>query len=292
MTTLPTATAPARPADRPSLPLTPRRGLALLVGIPVAACLIAITGFQFVAQLGKASFPVSRTWTLSHQKFTLHTDGGDVSLQGTAAAGSTARLDGNVSYSLVRPKVFYDDGASGAGIRLGCPLAALTGCGLNGHVDLPAGTEVTATTGGGNVSVRDMSGTVSLRTDGGDVNAVDLTGRVVLTSGGGNVSVERLSGDTTLRTDGGDITGTGITAGTVKATTGGGNVGLTFTDPPKNLNVHTDGGDVTIFVPRTVGYVVITHTDGGDVNAFPSSGTSYTITATTGGGNITIQYTS
>jgi hypothetical protein len=60
VTTLPAATVPARRAARPGPPLTPGRGVALLTGVPVAALLIAITGFQFVGAVGRASFPVSR----------------------------------------------------------------------------------------------------------------------------------------------------------------------------------------------------------------------------------------
>jgi hypothetical protein len=292
----PDGASPA-PGPRPSgaIPLTLGRRLALAFGVPAVVFVILITGFQIVANLGRASFQVSRTLPVTDGRFTLNDDGGDVDLHGMppATAAGVARVTGTVNYSLVHPKVIWDDGTSrkGAGIRLGCPLASLANCELNAHVDLPASTVVKASTGGGNITASSLSGAVTLQTSGGDVTASDLTGAVNVDTGGGNVSVARVSGKTHLHTSGGDITGTGIKASDVTADTGGGNVGLTLIDPPANLSVTTSGGDITIIVPAGVTYAVTTSTSGGDINDLVdrSSSSPYRISASTGGGNITIK---
>jgi hypothetical protein len=286
---------PARRADRPSLPLTPGRGLTLLAGVPVAVILIAITGFQFVGAVGRASFPVSQKLTVRAGQFALHTGGGDVNLRGTPGRGSTARLAGTVSYSLVRPEVFLDDGAGRSGIRLSCPLGSLASCGFDASVALPASTAVTAETDGGNILASGLSGAVRLSTSGGDIRATALTGRADLSTDGGNVTVGQLSGTTVLHTSGGDITGTGITAGTFTAGTDGGNIRLTFAAPPGHLDVSTSGGDITILLPRDLSFTVNARSSSGDVRnnttaPGPASPSSGYITATTDGGNITIEY--
>jgi hypothetical protein len=248
--------------------------------VPAAVFLIVVTSFNLVGNLGKASYPVDRTLPVPGGRLALNLDGGDVDLSGGAQAGGApgvARLTGRVYYSLVRPSLFlnpHDSQQGGAAsVRLGCPFLSMAGCGVNVRLGVPAGTAVTASTGGGNVTVRGLTGPVSVSTGGGDVHATDLPGAVTVTTGGGNVTVGQLSGPVSLHTTGGDITGTAITASDVTAATGGGNVQLTVAavSGRLNVNVSTTGGDITIIVPRGFDYDVITHTDGGNVsNAVPA----------------------
>jgi hypothetical protein len=295
VTSLSAPTAPPGTPPGRDLPLTLGRRLALALGVPGAVFLIVFTSFSLVGNLGKASFPVSRTLPLSGGHFTMNVGGGDVNLQGAPGAGGTARLTGTVTYSLVRPKLYWGDGSGAASVRLGCSFWSTADCELNAHVDLPAAVVVSASTDGGNVSATDLSGAVTLRTGGGDVTVSRLSGPVSVTTSGGNVSVDQVSGVTRLHTGGGDITGTGITTRDVTAETSGGNVGLTFTVVPANLVVRTGGGDVTIVVPRPprgVGYDLNATSGGGDVNRAVAidSASPYKITATTSDGNITIEY--
>jgi hypothetical protein len=288
--------APAAAGTPPgrNLPLTLGRRLALAFGVPAVVLVIIVTSFNLVGNLGKASYPVSRTLPVVSGRLALNLDGGDVDVSGGGTPG-VATLTGRVYYSLVRPRLFLNprDSSEGgaASVRLGCSFLSMAGCGINAHLGVPAGTAVTASTGGGNITVRGLSGAVSVSTGGGDVNATDLPGAVTVSTGGGNVTVGQLTGTVSLHTGGGDITGAAITAGDVTAATGGGNVQLTFTAVPANLSVNTSGGDITIIVPPGVSYDVTTHTDGGSVSdSVPESSQSrHKITATTGGGNITIE---
>jgi Putative adhesin len=302
----PPGTAPAPPGrpGPPGYPLTPGRRWALALGAPVALIGIVATGFNLVGSVGKASFPVGRSLPLASGHFALNEGGGDVDLRGVprvaGAAPGTARVTGTVTYSLVRPKVYWYDGTGGAepGVRLACSFWSMAGCDLNAHVDLPIATVVNASTDGGNVSAADLSGAVTLHTGGGDVSVSDLSGDVSVTTNGGNVSLDRISGvprrPVTVHTGGGDITGTAITAPDLRADTNGGNVGLTLTAVPGNLHVHTGGGDVTIVLPPGFEYDVSTSTGGGDVNVsdavrrHENASSPHKVIASTGGGNINI----
>jgi hypothetical protein len=294
----PAPTAPGTPQG-PSggaPPLTTGRRLALAFGVPILVFLIAFTGLNIVAAMARASFPVSRTLPVAGGRLAFSVNGGDINVTGGGVTGGAASLVGTVDYSLARPTLSFnphDRQAGGAAtIRLTCrSFLSVSRCGLNARLGVPAATAVTASTGGGNISVRDLTGTVAVSTDGGDVTAADLPGLVTLSSGGGNLTVSQLTGRTLrLTTDGGDITGTAVAVPDVRAATGGGNITLTLTRAPKNLDVSTDGGDVTIIVPRAA-YVVNARTDGGTINAIKSVENPVgTINATTGGGNITIEY--
>jgi hypothetical protein len=123
--------------------------------------------------------------------------------------------------------------------------------------------------------------------------AIPVTGGTVTAHlGGGNVTADHTAGDLTLTTDGGDINGTGLTAARVTAGTGGGNVQIQFATVPGNVRVTSDGGNITIIVPRgATQYDVNASSAGGTVTDLLPLNTSSprTITATTGGGNVTLR---
>ena len=267
--------------------MTPGRGVALLLGVPVVLTFIAFGGYSVVQSLGRASFPVRYQVQVPASGLTMGLGGGSVTVRGDAPSAGTAQVSGTVSYDLARPSVRHD----ATGISLNCPGIDLGNCDLDATVDVAASTAVKLTTGGGDLSVSGLSGMVSASTDGGNVNATFLSDGATLSTGGGDVTVSQLSGTVSLHTDGGNITGTAIMSTQVSAATGGGDIQLTLTQVPRNLTVSTDGGDVTIVVPKGV-YYVQAHTDGGtvqnNVETSSSSSSPDHITATSGGGDITI----
>jgi DUF4097 and DUF4098 domain-containing protein YvlB len=106
------------------------------------------------------------------------------------------------------------------------------------------------------------------------------------------VTVDHVKGDLSLHTDGGNIQATGVAATRLAASSGGGDIEIVFTVVPRDVMVSTEGGNVTIVVPRgPTGYSVSASTDGGTVtDAIPHSASSPDeITATSGGGDITIE---
>src|SRR2546429_8462731 len=85
--------------NRP-LPMTWGRGLALLLGVPIALALIGWTGLTEVAYAGLGSYPVRLAGRV--QGSTVNLSVGDADVQVTQAAGSTLRLTGKARYSLIR----------------------------------------------------------------------------------------------------------------------------------------------------------------------------------------------
>jgi DUF4097 and DUF4098 domain-containing protein YvlB len=134
---------------------------------------------------------------------------------------------------------------------------------------------------------------VSVSTDGGNATITGTTGEVTVSSGGGDLTASHDAGTLTLSTNGGNINGTALTAARVTATTSGGDIQIQFTTVPRNVTVHTDGGNVTIIVPRgPTEYKVSAHSDGGTVtdNTLTISPNSpNTITASSSGGDVTIR---
>jgi Putative adhesin len=234
------------------LRMTPARILTLVIGVPLILSLIGWTGFTVIAEVGQASFPVSYTVPVDHGQLVANVASGDVTVR--PVAGTTAHLAGHVQYSLVRPGITERTTASGTTLSLSCHLQ--TGnCGLDATLSVPYDTAVT------------------LSSEGGDLTASTLTGRLTFDTAGGNIN-----GDT-------------LTAPYLHAESGGGDVSLVFTKPPGNLDITSDGGNVNVVLPHSAtAYRVATSPDGGNAtDAVPTSDSaSNTITIQSGGGDISI----
>jgi hypothetical protein len=191
-------------------------------------------------------------------------------------ADTRARLTGTATYSLVRPDLKTRHTSGGVAIRYNCMIPA-GNCGLDATLSVPAQTVASVSTGGG------------------DATAVGTTGTVTLSTGGGDVTADRVSGVLSLNTGGGSIHGTAITAPRVTAHSGGGDIVIVFTQVPRDVQVDTGGGNVTIVVPPgSAQYHVTAHTDGGTLTeSLPINTSSPNVIAvTTGGGDITIRQAS
>ena len=287
MTTVPTngpATGPSRPPD--ALRMTPGRWVTLLIGVPIALAFIGWSGFGLVADIGQASFPVSATIPVEHGRLVASTGGGDITVHQGQLSGGAARLTGTVRYSLVRPHFTAND--SGVSLHCGLPTG---NCGLNATLDVPPRTMLDLTSGGGNMQVSAIQGNVTLNSGGGDVGISAIGGTADLLTGGGNVTASDLGGLLTFTTSGGDVNGNGLFSRYVTMSTGGGNVSLVFTQVPDNITISSNGGDITIVLPRgSASYAIQSHADGGDFHAsVPTNDASgHKIKLDTGGGNVNI----
>src|SRR6266567_4500106 len=266
MMTTPMTSPPRAPA---ALRMTPGRWVALAIGVPIALAFIGWSAFSLVANLGRASFHVNTAIPVQGGHLVASTGGGDVTVHQDEARSSKARLVGTVQYSLIRPNLTINRD----GLHLDCRLP--TGnCGLNATLDVPPDTAVQLTTGGGDVAVSGVGGTANVSTGGGNVTASDLGNTLKFFTGGG------------------DLNGNDLFAPRVTTESGGGNVTLVFTRAPVNLNIHSNGGDITIVLPHGSTRYAIPNptTDGGGYSAqVPTSSTSgNTIAVASGGGNIRI----
>lgn len=260
------------PATTRALPMTPARRVALALGVPACLALTAWGAFTIVGEIGQGHFPVSDTIPVSGGKVSAHLGGGNVTLQ--QGAVGQAKLTGTARYSLIRPAFTAQRVAGGAAFGYNCDLP-VGNCGLDATVTVPVGT------------------TTTISTDGGNATVAGTTGDVTLSSGGGNVTADHAAGDLILNTDGGNINGTALTAARVTAGTGGGDVQIEFATVPGNVHVTSDGGNITIIVPRGATQYNVTATSAGgnvsDTLPINTSSTSHIITASTGGGDVTLR---
>jgi Putative adhesin len=284
-------TGPPRAPAR--LTMTPGRWITLLIGVPVALAFIGLNALSLVADVGTASFPVSRTIPLDHGRLVASANGSDLTVRQGQVSGGAARLTGTVQYSLVRPDFTVTDGT---GFSLHCRLF-LGNCGLDATLSVPPRTALDLNSGGGNMQVGGIQSAVTLTSGGGDVSLSGSGGAAKVDSGGGNLSASDLGGILTFTTGGGNVDGSSLTSPKVTMGTGGGNVTLTFTRPPADLTISSSGGNVTILLPQDgTRYAIGYRTSGGDYRLAPSvltgSGSGHTITVDSGGGNVSISQTS
>ena len=73
-----------------TLRMTPARVLTLAIGVPVILALIGWTGFSFVSQAARASFPVSYAMGVQDGQLTVGVSSADITVR--QGVGSSARL--------------------------------------------------------------------------------------------------------------------------------------------------------------------------------------------------------
>jgi hypothetical protein len=237
--------AAVQPAARELL-MTPARRIILLLGVPLSLTLLAWTCFAIISQASQGSYAVSYAPVRVNGGLDMNIYGGDVTLQGSVA--SAARFTGSgtvwygLNYSGQRPTLVTAQTPTGTRINFTCPNY---NCALNSTVDVSPQAPVTVTSNGGNITATGIS---------------DAT----LQTGGGNLTVDGLTGNVSLNTDstpngpyggGGQVDGT-LAAQNVAVDTGGNSVDLQLTAAPSNLNITSEGGDVTLQLPAGYSYDV------------------------------------
>jgi hypothetical protein len=268
--------------------MTPGRAVVLVLGVPVVLAIIAYNGYDLVLNVGKGSFPVRDKVTVAASGLTVNLGGGAATVHGGAAAPGAALVSGTVTYHLGRPSVRLESGDIG----LNCPWFDEGNCSLDATVDIPSDTALTMTTGGGDLTASNLTGGATLGTDGGNITLTGATGPLSLSSSGGDVSFSTVTGDAaTVSTDGGNVNGTGINIPRVTANSNGGDIDLTFAGSVAlhDLQVTTNGGNVTVVVPPGQ-YHVTTTANGGTVSQSIQSyrNSPNVIKLTTDGGDISL----
>jgi DUF4097 and DUF4098 domain-containing protein YvlB len=145
-------------------------------------------------------------------------------------------------------------------------------------VDVPVQYNVDLNTGGGKITVDDISGEVEVDTSGGNIEIGVVTGGdVKADTSGGSIEVRGATGDVEVDTSGGNIT-IGDVMGEVIADTSGGRIRIG--DVQGGIEADTSGGNIE--VGESTGQVRL-DTSGGSIRAAWAMGS---ISANTSGGNI------
>ena len=310
--------------------MTPGRWVALAVGVPVALALIGWTGFSLVTTVARGSYPFSYAIPVRDGQVAVNINAGDVTLRQALGASTTARLTGTVQYGLIRPGISENTTPTGANIGMDCN-GINTDCGMSASLDVPAQTAVTLWSNGGNITASGFSNGMTLSAAGGNVNATNLAGNLQLDSGGGDLTANGLTGILQIATEGGNIDGdtwagngttrvdtgggdltvngltgnfqmsaeggnvdaSGVASALVGMDSGGGDVTVALTQVPQNLQITTEGGNVTVILPlgSTTYYISTPDNQGGNVSypqSLVSSTSTHKITIDSGGGDVTI----
>jgi hypothetical protein len=272
-----------------TLEMTPARRVALAIGVPVALMMIGWLGFSAVTSIGRASFGVNiPSIPVQHGKLSVNVGGGNVTVH--PGQPGAARLAGTVHYSLIRP----DIRKTSDGVNFHCVLV-VGNCGLDATLTIPPHTGLALSSGGGDQSVSGVQGGVTLSSGGGNVSVSSVSGKVSVSSGGGDLTADDLAGALAFSTYGGNINGTALASPNVDIHSYGGDDTLTFTVQPANLTIASDGGNITLVLPRNgTSYRVSTNSDGGNVTEPRDiiNTPSASIRLASGGGDITINYAS
>ncbi len=139
------------------------------------------------------------------------------------------------------------------------------------------GGKINARTSGGDVAVVDVRNEVTLKTSGGDIVVSNVTGHLLAKTSGGDISIAKVGGSVDVHTSGGSIAIADANSG-VKAKTSGGDIELRGTEGA--VAVHTSGGDITLL---DVGGALEASTSGGDISGRRVGGRAQ---VTTSGGDI------
>ncbi|MBT3531566.1 MAG: hypothetical protein HOF74_07485 [Gammaproteobacteria bacterium] len=151
-----------------------------------------------------------------------------------------------------------------------------------GSIDIGvvSGGDVNADTSGGSITIEQVDGDVFADTSGGNITVGNVTGSVEVDTSGGRILIANVSGDISADTSGGNIE-VGEGGGSVDLDTSGGSIRAGWAEGP--LSAETSGGNITLAGGSSR---VSADTSGGNITIEGGSGS---VLADTSGGNITIR---
>lgn len=264
----------------------------------ITAAAIAVPGARLIASAGTGGdtidavpqHVVTRTETVPQPVTSLVVQSYGGQVQVTSAKVDRVQVTETISYDQGpdSPPVVTQS-VSGGRLSLSWEVCANTSCNVDFSVTVPPDVTVTASSGGGPVTVSGTAG-ANLASSGGPVRATLIRGPLTVDTSGGSLDVRGLSGPLRAITEGGTLIAQDLAAGTATITTGGGSAMVTFATAPEKVSVSTDGGPATLAVPG--GPYNLTADSGGgsqsvriatDPTALPS------IMITSGGGSLRVE---
>jgi DUF4097 and DUF4098 domain-containing protein YvlB len=130
--------------------------------------------------------------------------------------------------------------------------------------------DIRAETSGGSLNFERITGPIRGRTSGGSIRLRKCEGMADIKTSGGSIGIKDISGDVYARTSGGSIDVDEV-LGAVDASTSGGSVTARIIGQPENdCRLTTSGGSVTVYLDENVGLEVDARTSAGYVDTdFP-----------------------
>ncbi len=149
-------------------------------------------------------------------------------------------------------------------------------------VTVPHNYNVDLSTGGGSISVGDLTGQVEARTSGGSLNFGNINGPVKGHTSGGSITVESCEGNVDITTSGGSIS-LGDINGDANVRTSGGSINIEKSEG--HVFARTSGGSIN--VEEVMGDIEA-RTSGGSVKAYISKQPGGDCRLETSGGSVTV----
>jgi hypothetical protein len=222
-------------------------------------------------------------------------DGGDVTVDGTGAAGIdsgggqvyAADVNGPLTVTTEGGAVNVDKVTGRADLNSGGgPVTAdnisgpLSAEGDGGDVTVADAPTATLDSGGGQVYATGIGGPLKVTAEGGGVTvsgagattvdsgggpvtATTINGPLGVTTEGGGIQVQGVTGPLGADSGGGPLSAAGLSSATATVTAEGGDVALGFTRAPQSVQVNTGGGGATLSLPGGP-YAVSTDAGGND----------------------------
>ena len=135
-------------------------------------------------------------------------------------------------------------------------------------------------TSGGNIALKNLSGTQDFTTSGGNLEIESLTGKIKGRTSGGNINLTNAKNDIDVSTSGGNIKAERCD-GKIKLSTSGGSLKLSALNG--DIDATTSGGNV---VGNDIAGDLATHTSGGNIDL---DGLNCSLETSTSGGNIDVE---
>jgi hypothetical protein len=262
-----------RPANRPTSSgadpglRTPLR--ILVIGIALLA--VAWCALTLASLLARGSGVADGSYSGVQ---TLEIDTGFESVDVVGSPDATkVTLERTYHWSLSRPAVGADQRGGVLRISSSCPFAVGIGCTGKVRLVVPAGLTVRSDTGDGRLTLR------------------DLTGALTVTSSDGDVDAEGLTGDLSVEVKDGSVEARGLRSANVRARSADGDVLLSFVTPPSSVTGTSKDGSITVEVPRdsTAYDVSLSVQDGSQrVDVPTASGSSHRIRMSAADGSLTV----
>jgi hypothetical protein len=261
------------PSPSPSVPRPGVRRFWRIAGACFAVMMVAMSSLQVIGLLSYDSSVRNRTLPVGEAtEVVVRTDSGSIEIVG--AETSEVIVEARVRRSLVDPSVEARSEAGAVVVEGACPGFAPGFCSVDLVVRVPSSLGARVEGRDGAVTVRGLSGDVSITSVDGDVTVDDLRGGLSVDLGDGSVL------------------GTGL-GGHARVSTGDGAATLAFRDPPQSVSLSSGNGDLALVVPDgPETYRVDASTGDGRVDTAvrtdPAS--TRTLDLHSGDGSITVRY--
>ena len=194
----------------------------MTAALAVAVLLPLLGGCGALGQIGGSHNPPAKEFTVTGRVTSVVIHGGSGSVDVTGTSGSTVTVSQQASYSKTPPAASHELRGTTLTMSYSCPTELV--CGMSYVVQVPRDVAVSVSTSAGSVTLTSLAGTVSARAAAGLITAVDLRC---------------------------DVASFNSNAGGIIAT---------LSVVPRSLTASTNVGPITLTVPGSVAYQVVTHT--------------------------------